>query len=89
MLRQAGVTWLLVEPRRHAAELHTSIEEPKDMNALDRGSKHVCPKCTTMYYDLRKKVVACPKCGAKPLAAKVPKAAARKTGRTTLHFSWR
>ncbi len=85
MLRQAGVTWLLVEPRRQAVELHTSIEEPEDMNPSDRGLKHVCPECATKYYDLRKEVVACPRCGAKPLALKVRKAAqpARKTGRTT------
>ncbi len=85
MLRQAGVTWLLVEPRRQAVELHTSIEEPEDMKPSDRGLKHVCPECATKYYDLRKEVVACPICGVKPLAAKVPKAAqpARKTGRTT------
>ena len=61
-----------------------SIEEPEDMNASDRGSKHVCPECTTKYYDLRKEVVACPRCGTKPRAAKLPKAAeaAKKTGRT-------
>jgi uncharacterized protein (TIGR02300 family) len=55
------------------------------MNTSDRGLKHVCPECETKYYDLRKEVVVCPRCGAKPLAAKVPKAAqpARKTGRTT------
>ncbi len=85
MLRQAGVTWFLVEPRRQAVELHTSIEEPGYMSTSDRGLKHVCPECATKYYDLRKEVVACPRCGAKPLAAKGPKAAqpARKTGRTT------
>ena len=56
------------------------------MNTIDRGLKHVCPECATKYYDLRKEVVACPRCGAKPLAAKVPIAArpARKTGGTTL-----
>ncbi len=86
MLRQAEVTWLIVEPRRQAAELFTSIEEPEDMNTSDRGLKHVCPECATKYYDLRREVVACPRCGAKPLAVKVPEAAqpARKTGRTTL-----
>ena len=85
MPRRAGVTWLLVEPRRQAVELQTSSEEPEDMNTTDRGLKHVCPKCASKYYDLGKAVVACPICGAKPLAAKVPKAAppARKTGRTT------
>ncbi len=68
-----------------ATELHTSIEEPEDMNTSDRGLKHVCPECATKYYDLRKEVVACPRCGAKPLAAIDSKAtqSARKTGRTT------
>ena len=70
--------------RCRAVELNTSIEEPEDMNTLARGLKHICPECTTRYYDLRKKVVACPRCGAKPLAAKIPKAAqppAIKSGR--------
>lgn len=56
------------------------------MNTSDRGSKHVCPKCMGKYYDLERAVVACPMCGAKPPAAKVPKAAAapaRKMGRST------
>jgi uncharacterized protein (TIGR02300 family) len=54
------------------------------MNTSDRGLKHVCPECTIKYYDLRKEIVACPRCGAKPLPAKVLKAArpARKTGRS-------
>ncbi len=54
------------------------------MNTSNRGLKHVCPKCATKYYDLGKEVIACPKCGAKPLAAIDPKAKqpARKTGRT-------
>ena len=58
------------------------------MNTSDRGLKRVCPECTTKYYDLKKEVVACPRCGAKPLAAKAPKATqpARKTGRTIV---WR
>ena len=82
MLRQAGVTWLLVEPRRQAVELHASMEEPEDMKTSDRGLKHVCPECATKYYDLRKEVVACPKCGAKPRAVKLPRVArpAEKTG---------
>jgi hypothetical protein len=74
-----------MEHRRQAVELYTSIEEPEDMNTSDRGLKHVCPECATKYYDLRKEVVACPRCGAKPLAAKVPKATqpARKFDRAT------
>jgi ssDNA-binding Zn-finger/Zn-ribbon topoisomerase 1 len=88
MLRRAGMTWLLVEPRRQAVELHTAIEEPEDMKTSDRGLKHVCPACESKYYDLRREVVTCPRCGAKPRAAKVPAAArpARKTGGTTF---WR
>jgi hypothetical protein len=55
------------------------------MNRPDRGLKHLCPECATKYYDLRKAVVACPKCGATPLAAELPKAAptARRTGHPT------
>ncbi len=68
-----------------AVEMHTLIEETENMSKSDRGLKHVCPECATKYYDLRKEVVACPRCGAKPLAAINPKAKqpAKKTGRTT------
>ncbi len=45
-----------------------SVEETEEMNTSDRGLKHVCPECATKYYDLKKKVVACPRCGAKPQA---------------------
>jgi len=84
MLRQAGVTWLLVELRCQAVDLHMSMEEDDDMITSQRGSKHLCPECASKYYDLNKEVVTCPKCGAKPLAAKLLKAVrpARKTGRT-------
>ncbi len=47
------------------------------MEKSDRGLKHDCPECMTKYYDLKKEVITCPKCGAKPLAAKLPKAAKR------------
>jgi uncharacterized protein (TIGR02300 family) len=52
---------------------------------MDRGSKHICPECTTKYYDLKKTPVLCPKCGAKPVLAKVSKSApqAKKSGRST------
>ncbi len=43
------------------------------MNKLDRGLKHTCPECECKYYDLKKKVVACPKCGAKPAPMKLQK----------------
>jgi uncharacterized protein (TIGR02300 family) len=46
----------------------------------DLGLKHSCFKCATKFYDLRKPVPACPKCGAdqrdKPAAT--PKATVRK-----------
>ena len=41
------------------------------MDRLDRGRKHVCPECACKYYDLAKKVITCPRCGAKPAAAKL------------------
>jgi DNA-directed RNA polymerase subunit RPC12/RpoP len=84
MPRQAGVTWFLVARRREAVEPHTSIEEPEDMSKSDLGLKHVCSECATKYYDLRSEIVACPKCGAKPLPVKLRKAAqpARKAGRS-------
>ena len=43
------------------------------MNRSDRGRKHVCPECETKYYDLKKKTVACPRCGAKPAPEKLPR----------------
>ena len=51
------------------------------MNASDRGRKHLCPECECKYYDLKKPTIACPRCGAKPAAAKPLKAArsAKKT----------
>lgn len=41
------------------------------MSVSARGSKHVCPECTTKYYDLRRDIVVCPKCGAKPAPPKL------------------
>ena len=43
------------------------------MNTPDRGMRHVCPECETKYYDLKKAIVTCPKCGAKPTPAKISK----------------
>jgi uncharacterized protein (TIGR02300 family) len=34
------------------------------MAPKDLGNKHVCFKCQTKFYDLRKPVPLCPKCGA-------------------------
>ena len=58
------------------------------MNPMDRGAKHVCPECECKYYDLKGAVVACPKCGAKPLPSKLPKSSGRsKDARRTK--TWR
>ncbi|HTN54074.1 MAG TPA: TIGR02300 family protein [Anaeromyxobacter sp.] len=34
------------------------------MPAKDLGTKHVCFKCGTKFYDMRKPAPICPKCGA-------------------------
>jgi uncharacterized protein (TIGR02300 family) len=34
------------------------------MPAKDLGSKHTCFKCSTKFYDMKKPVPVCPKCGA-------------------------
>jgi uncharacterized protein (TIGR02300 family) len=55
------------------------------MAAKDLGTKHTCFKCGTKFYDLRKPVPVCPKCGAdqrespvlKPVPEKRRAAAAR------------
>jgi uncharacterized protein (TIGR02300 family) len=52
--------------------------------ARDLGTKYVCYKCGTKFYDLKKPVPSCPKCGAdqreapvaKPLTARQQRAAA-------------
>jgi uncharacterized protein (TIGR02300 family) len=36
----------------------------ESMPAKDLGNKHVCFKCATKFYDLRKPEAVCPKCGA-------------------------
>jgi uncharacterized protein (TIGR02300 family) len=39
------------------------------MPAKDLGQKHICWKCGTKFYDLKKADPACPKCGSDPRAA--------------------
>src|SRR5258708_28832077 len=54
--------------------------------ARDLGTKYVCFKCGTKFYDLKKPVPACPKCGAdqrealtaKPASTRAQRAAAAK-----------
>jgi uncharacterized protein (TIGR02300 family) len=57
------------------------------MPPKDLGTKHLCFKCSTKFYDLKKPVPVCPKCGADqrespavkaPPAEKRVRAAARK-----------
>ena len=51
------------------------------MPAKDLGVKHLCWKCATKFYDLRKADAVCPKCGSDPRAApkvKAPTAAERR-----------
>jgi len=56
------------------------------MAQRDLGTKYTCFKCGTRFYDLKKPVPACPKCGAdqreapvaKPVTARAARAAAAK-----------
>ena len=41
--------------------------------ARDLGSKYVCYKCSTKFYDLKKPAPTCPKCGADQREAPVVK----------------
>jgi uncharacterized protein (TIGR02300 family) len=47
-----------------AASRFPLFPEGESMPAKDLGSKHVCFKCGTKFYDLRKPEAICPKCGA-------------------------
>lgn len=40
------------------------------MDKAERGRKHLCPECGCKYYDMNRKIVACPSCGAKPAPQK-------------------
>lgn len=55
------------------------------MSTASRGLKYVCQECTTRYYDMKKSDVACPQCGTKPPARKVPRA--DRPGKKTSPFS--
>ena len=60
------------------------------MNTLERGSKHLCPDCSTKYYDLMKTNFTCPNCGAKPPAAKVRRTpSTAKTAKTKTFMRYR
>jgi uncharacterized protein (TIGR02300 family) len=51
------------------------------MPAKDLGSKHSCFKCSTKFYDLKKPVPVCPKCGADQRESPVLKAPSEKRSR--------
>ena len=45
--------------------------------ARDLGTKYVCYKCGTKFYDLKKPAPTCPKCGSDQREAPAPKTAAQ------------
>jgi uncharacterized protein (TIGR02300 family) len=47
--------------------------------ARDLGTKYVCFKCGTKFYDLKKPVPTCPKCGADQREAPTPKSGSSRT----------
>ena len=47
--------------------------------ARDLGTKYVCFKCSTKFYDLKKPVPTCPKCGTDQREAPSPKGASPRT----------
>jgi len=52
------------------------------MPAKDLGTKHTCFKCSTKFYDFKKPVAVCPKCGAdqrESPALKAPPPSERKS----------
>jgi len=49
--------------------------------ARDLGSKYICYKCGTKFYDLKKPVPTCPKCGADQRAAPVGKATSARAAK--------
>jgi uncharacterized protein (TIGR02300 family) len=51
------------------------------MPAKDLGSKHTCFKCSTKFYDLKKSVAVCPKCGADQRESPALKAPSEKRSR--------
>ena len=47
--------------------------------ARDLGTKYVCFKCSTKFYDLKKPVPTCPKCGADQREAPMPKSGSSRS----------
>jgi uncharacterized protein (TIGR02300 family) len=55
----------------YSAARHNSGEAPN--MARDLGNKYVCFKCGTKFYDLKKPIPTCPKCGTDQREAPQPK----------------
>ena len=51
------------------------------MPAKDLGNKHVCFKCSTKFYDMKKPEPVCPKCGADQRESPALKAPEPRRGR--------
>jgi uncharacterized protein (TIGR02300 family) len=51
------------------------------MAAKDLGNKHVCFKCSTKFYDLKKPEPLCPKCGADQRESPANKPSESRRGR--------
>ena len=49
------------------------------MPAKDLGTKHICIKCSTKFYDLKKPDPVCPKCGADQREAPVTRPEGRRS----------
>jgi hypothetical protein len=49
--------------------------------ARDLGNKYVCFKCGTKFYDLKKPIPTCPKCGTDQREAPQPKASSGRASR--------
>ena len=48
------------------------------MAAKDLGNKYVCFKCGAKFYDLKKPIPTCPKCGVDQREAPTPKTTTRR-----------
>ena len=57
------------------------------MKISERGLKHICQECKIMFYDLKKEIVICPKCGTEPSKAKLLKST-RVAGKPARPVNW-
>jgi uncharacterized protein (TIGR02300 family) len=68
-------------PRRVVYFARAQVQEGHPAMARDLGTKYVCYKCGTKFYDLKKPVPACPKCGADQREAPVMKPTSTRASR--------